>query len=671
MTEQKKYRPEIQGIRAVAALLVAAYHIWFNRVSGAVDVFFVVSSFLVFTSLLNAAERQGAVRPLAFWGRLVKRLLPAAYIVIVAIVVAAVWLLPAVRWPMTIREALASTLYFENWQLASMSVDYLARETPPSPFQHFWALSVQGQFYVLAPLLFVLLIALQRRFKLPLRGLFAAALAVVFTGSLGYSIYLTAFNQPLAYFHTLTRLWEFCIGGFLVLTLPSLRLGNGPRIILGWLGLLGLVSCGALFQVSTGFPGALALWPTLAAALIIVAGTTQGALGADRVLSSPPLMRFGDISYAFYLWHWPLLIFYRVYAEVSSVGVLAGLIIIVIAAALSWATTKFIESPIRFSAIGQARPVRALALGGLLAGIVVGVIGIWGYIYVDARKEDQRRIALDDPDYPGARILMAGYQYQGKANVEYAPGPLGIRRDVPGFVRDGCRQALLETVPTVCRYGDPESAVRVAVVGGSHSGHWIPTFRVLAERHGWEIITMIKSSCRLTTEAVLTDQGKPYPQCSAWNDAVIELLVDDPPTFVFAVGTRGKGSAEHVPDGNVEQWLKLEQAAIPVIAVRDTPWMSFEVAECVERHGPDADRCKRSRASLLAAENPALTAAIPANVRYIDLNRYICPADDCLPVIGNVQVYRDRHHLSATYARTLADPLDQALEPIFDEHGVR
>src|SRR3954468_10374672 len=244
------FRPEIEGLRAIAAILVAVFHIWLGRVSGGVDVFFVVSSFLITTGLLGHIDRRQQVDFALFWGRLIKRLVPVAYVVLCTVVVVGIILMPKSRRKDTIEQVAASAVYLENWALAFRSVDYLAQHEAVSPVQHFWALSVQGQFYVLWPLLIAGAALLARRAGIAFRPVLVAALGVIFATSLAFSVYYTAKNQPFAYFHTFARAWEFSMGALLAVAIPYLEPSRPLRVALGWLGVLAIVSCGILLQVS-------------------------------------------------------------------------------------------------------------------------------------------------------------------------------------------------------------------------------------------------------------------------------------------------------------------------------------------------------------------------------------------------------------------------------------
>lgn len=307
---RSRFRPELQGLRALAVLLVVVYHVWVGRVSGGVDVFFLITGFLITGGLYRAAAR-GGVDVLATWRRQFSRLLPAMTVVLTAGVVAGFWLLPENRWMPTVRETVASLLFLQNWELAHNSVDYAARDNAASIVQHFWSLSIQGQFYLLAPLVVAGVAIATRRDGADLHRRLTGTLLAVGGASFAYSVYLTLVNQPLAYFHSATRIWEFALGGLLALWISRIEdrpeLTPGTRAVLGWGGVVALVSCGILLQVDRAFPGWAALWPTLAAAMVLVAGRSGHRFGVDHLLSGRVLRTIGDLSFPLYLWHWPIL----------------------------------------------------------------------------------------------------------------------------------------------------------------------------------------------------------------------------------------------------------------------------------------------------------------------------------------------------------------------------
>lgn len=238
---ERKFRPEIEGLRIVAALLVAIYHIWFGKVSGGVDVFFVVSGFLITTSIISTINKTGEFKFWPYISKLMKRLFPLAFIIILVVLILSIFFLPSTIFDKTIKETFSSMFYYQNWQLAISNTDYLDANQMKSPFEHYWAMSIQGQFYIIWFILFSGILLLIKKYGLSNgKRLVNVVLGFLFIVSFIYSVYLTAINQSLAYFITFTRVWEFALGGLLCINLSSIKISNIAAEIIGWIGLIGL-----------------------------------------------------------------------------------------------------------------------------------------------------------------------------------------------------------------------------------------------------------------------------------------------------------------------------------------------------------------------------------------------------------------------------------------------
>jgi peptidoglycan/LPS O-acetylase OafA/YrhL len=663
----RKFRPEIEGLRAVASLLVAVYHIWLGNVSGGVDVFFVVAGFLITTSLLSRYERNGNIDFSGFILRLVKRLFPAAFTVLFVIGIVSMLWLPEVRWDQTAQELIASALYFENWQLATSSVDYLAQNNEASPFQHFWAMSLQGQFYIIWPLLLFITILLTKYvFKKQVRPAFLITLVIVFTFSFIYSIYLTAVNQPWAYFDTFTRVWEFSIGGMVALLIANIQLNKSFSFLFSWIGLIALVSCGLILQVSTVFPGYAALWPVLSAVLILLAGDTGGKFSANRILSSKPLMKFGSISYSFYLWHWPVLIFYFILSGNEQAGLFDGLLIMLVSAILSYLTTEYVEKPIRNrKSLNVKWKSAAVALAIMAPVLILSLF----WTNTIATQTAELESVLEDENYPGA-LVTAYPELEINYEEPVRPSPLQARSDNADVYEDGCHQAIGNTEVIECIYGetdDPE--YRLALVGGSHAAHWLPALQVFAEEENIQILSYTKSGCRFSSEIFDAED------CTDWNTNLMDTLIESRPDIVFTHADVTSleptdPSIERlvdIPEGFVDNWETLQTHDIPVFAVRDNPRFREDIPSCVEEHGEDAMECRIAREDVLPADSPwEKLENKPKNVHYADFSDRFCDEDYCMPVVGNVLAYTDSHHISATYARTLAPFVKEELMPVLE-----
>ncbi len=656
------FRPEIEGLRAIAAILVAVFHIWLGRVSGGVDVFFVVSSFLITSGLLGHLERFHKVDFALFWGRLIKRLVPVAFVVLITVVVASIFLMPKSRWKDTIEQVAAAAVYMENWALAFRSVDYLARHEAVSPVQHYWALSVQTQFYLVWPALVAAAAWTARRAGVELRKLLGGLLVLIFGLSLAYSIHLTAKNQPFAYFNTFARAWEFSLGALLALTIPYLRVPATLRLMMGWAGVLAILSCGVILQVSRVFPGYAALWPTVAAVFVIVAGTSGSRFGVDRLLASRPMVYLGGISYGIYLWHFPILTFCRQYAEPHPITHKAGAVILLASIGLAALSTRFIESRVREPRGSVAPRGRPFAFGAAcLAPIVVG-LGLWSAWFLHIKHPHPMADALRRLDYPGALARNVEFKYQGRSHVEVVPGPLQVAEDREMLDFPGCENRPEATEPGLCRVAGTEQEFTIAVVGGSHSAQWLPALEEIARSAGWQVITYTKSDCPFYFGRV--EAAKEVSSCREWNANVLRKVVDLHPDAVFMTSTRYDDSTEDefVPEGYINAWQQLAAANIKVVALRDNPDFEFDVSACVEIHGPDSPHCSLPRRQMLEVPSPTDTLPNrPANVRFIDLSDYFCDRTTCPPVIGNVLIYRHMNHITATYARSLTPVLQNEL----------
>ncbi|WP_141983812.1 acyltransferase family protein [Saccharothrix saharensis] len=658
-----RFRPELQGLRGVAALLVVVYHVWLGRVSGGVDVFFLISGFLLTGQLVRAAAGDGiAFRPL--WGRMITRLFPAALTVLVAVLVAGFVLLPENQWFQTIREVVAAALYLENWQLVADSADYFSRHNEASVVQHYWSLSIQGQFYLVWPLLVALVVLVARRRGHPPHRALAACLSTVFATSLAFSVVLTATDQPLAYFHSLTRAWEFALGGLLALGLVVLTPATWLRPVLGWVGLVGLVACGLVLRVGSVFPGWAALWPTLCGAAVIAAGGSGSAFGADRLLATRPARYLGDLSYTLYLWHWPVLVFYLVVRDQDEPGLRGGAVVIGLSLALAAITHHLVEEPVLRSPLRAATGWGAYRFAAL--ALVAVLVAAGGWQLVAERKAALHAAVVDDPDHPGAMVLEPGFEYWGAEHPSVAPPLVALPKDFAGIEGATCTTASYNKELTYCHSpvtGVPDK--RIVVVGDSHMQQYLAALDQVAKRRNWEVIAMNKGACPFSTESnAMPGDAK----CLEWNADAVDKITSLRPDLVLANGTRDvrSGLTEETPPGFVAQWRKLEEAGIVVAAVRDNPRHLFKPSECANTHGAEAPRCGTPRADVLSPEPPyARLPDLPSNVEFLDFSDYFCPGDRCPPVIGNVYVYLDDSHVTATYMSTMSPILERLLDERF------
>lgn len=635
---EKRYRPEIEGLRTVAAFLVTIYHIWLMRVSGGVDVFFVVSGFLITTSLLSRHAREGG-RPRfgPFILGLLRRLLPNALTVLLAVTVASAFLLPAPRHRATMTEILASLFYFENWQLATVGTDYLDQANEKSPVQHFWAMSIQGQFYVLVFVTVLIAIWLATRTRWPLRKTLLAVFGAVAVTSFAFSLYLTAVNQPWAYFDTRARFWEFLVGGFLAMVLSRVVVPRLASWVLGWAGLATLVGTGLVMDVGANFPGWAALLPVSAAVVILVAGQNPSGTGVERFLGSRPMVFLGGLSYGLYLWHWPLLSFYYVLRGTKDVPLLHGVGIIAAALGLSYLSTRFVERPMVAAVNRRGLNLRGFAQVIALVTAVLLALGAW-FTVLSAQGGNSSL----GPDHPGAMARTEGFPTP--PNVAPIPSLADVKEDKAKPYVDGCHQDAGVAEVIICEYGQTEDyEYTVALVGGSKSTHWLPALETFAHEEHIRLLNVTKSGC------VLALDESDAADCNEWNENVVDQVADEGVDLVFTLAD--SVWEEEVPEGYLAQFRRFEDLGIPILALRDTPWFTQDVPECLGANGTGTDLCDSNRASSIKEVAPwSKVESPPSNVTYVDHSDVFCTEDKCPAVIGNVIAYIDVSHMSATFS---------------------
>lgn len=670
------FRRDIEGLRAVAVLMVLLYHLdvhWLEGGFAGVDVFFVISGYLITRLLLKEQEQTGRVSLVDFYARRVRRLLPAAGVVLVATAIMAWLWLPRIRWGDTGGDIVAASIYLVNWWFAARSVDYLAEDAQPSLVQHFWSLSIEEQFYFVWPLLLILGFRLARRIGVPGRASVGVFLAAAGLASFVHSVRLTEADQALAYFHTTTRIWELAVGaGVALSTSWWLRLPPRAAVAIGWAGLaaIALTALGIGIDVAA-WPGHAALLPVAGTAAVIAAGHVHHKRGPVVVLGRGVMVWVGALSYSIYLWHWPLAELARL--RYDGIDIPIGLAVAALSIGLSWLTYHLVENPARRSRVLSGRPWFSLSAGANLtaAGVVAGLVLIVA-IPVQRPTGDPIQVSVMlDQLPPGARILAD--DPRGDPNglpvdrvPRIVPDPLEATRDVPTLYSEGCQVPYSDPEPKTCYFGTSDGSVTIALVGDSKIAQWQPALDVVAERNGWRIQTNVKSSCGFHSEMLVYD-GKNYEACHEWNRATLQVLLETRPDFVLVSHGRSRTGGQADDDRSlvpalVDWWRKLEQAGINVIALADNPHPGQErMYECVEQNRDRLTACSFSFRE--GGGTPSLrSAATEMGIPFIDLTDAICPSHQCPAVIGDVLLYRQGSHLTASYIATMADRLERELK---------
>lgn len=669
-------RGDIEGLRAIAVLLVLLYHARVPGISGGfagVDVFFVISGFLITSLLLREVQRSGRISITQFYARRARRLLPAATVVLVVTGLVGFAVFPALTRAQLGSDILASTFYVVNWSLAARSVDYLAEDADPSALQHYWSLSVEEQFYVIWPLIMIAAVVLPRRTGGNSFRWMGVSLAAITGASLAWSIFATQNSPGTAYFVTTTRVWE--LGAGALLAFGVVRLHRLPRRAAETLSAAGLVTLAAtalLVSSDTPWPGSAALLPVLGTTAILAAGCSNSTTTSARLLGARPMRFIGGISYSLYLWHWPLLIFMD---ELRPGTGLAGrLAVLTLAILLAYGSKILIEDPIRFSAPLAKNALRALLAGAVAMSLSAGV-AVAAIITVPKLETEIPAWAL------GARALMIDPDAETPkqrddlssalpSSGQVYPQPNLAPEDVPELYDQGCQAGSEDSEVITCDFGDTASTTVVAVVGDSKIAQWLPALDVIGQQEGWLIRTYTKSACSFTG-AELTRQGSPYSACSTWSEDVLGQLKTD--GRIMAVLT-SSGSDEASQDGDEPTrdalvagyktfWKDLQAAGIGVVAFADNSHPGTQVYECVAQNPDDFTTCDFP-AEVGRGTLPLKEASDQLEgTEFIDLSSWLCPGGTCPAVIGNVLVYRQGSHVTASYIETLTPALRAALLP--------
>ncbi len=689
------YRSDLDGLRGIAIALVACFHVWFGRVSGGVDVFLTLSGYFFIGSLVrhtihSQSSLIGFGETISPWPRLkrlLRRLLPALYTVLIGVAVLTVVVIAQTRWANIGRETVASALYFQNYHLARNSQDYLAASSANSPLQHLWSMSMQGQFFVGA-LIVLLLVAgviklVGTRFAAVqrpgvIRLIFGVLIGGVAVASFVWAQHRLHIDQPYNYYDTLSRLWEPLVGGLLAIWMPSWRVSTRIRSAVAVAALLVIASCGWWIDGVAEYPAALAWVPVGSTLLIIWSGhvaADQPRPLVNRLLAGHRAVWLGSLSYSLYLIHWPLLIFYLTWRGTDHANVVEGTGILAVSLGLSWLMKRYIEDPMRGGGRSSMTHVHwpshpRITYPAIVAAILVvasagtaGAITAWDRhmagVHVDTAD-------LDPTFYPGARALLDGVPVPA---LDPQPTPLAAASDLPQTYFDGVMAEMDVTTPAVGVYGDPHGTKTIALAGGSHTEMWLSALDAIAKRNGIKIVTYVKRGCPITTDenpAYL--ERVPYPECYTWNREVMAELLTTRPDAVVTNSTRPAeaGPGDFVPEGYTSAFKQLTDAGIPVVGIRDTPWPHndqgpIDTPQCLSAGG-NAQSCGTERASALSDVDPARIYAAKNPLFYaLDLTDGVCTDDFCPAIVGNIMVYRDPHHLTQTYVRTLTAELQRQL----------
>jgi peptidoglycan/LPS O-acetylase OafA/YrhL len=644
-------RGDIQGLRALAVTSVVLYHAGLPGLSGGfagVDLFFVISGFLITSLLLAEFESSARISLAGFWARRARRILPASTLVLVVTAAAVAVVVPALQRPAVSRDMLWAGLFSANWRFAHESTDYLAQSRATSPVLHYWSLGVEEQFYLGWPLLVFAIVLLARRWTIGPRLLLGAATTAFVLASFTYCLHETANNQPYAFFGTGSRAWQLGLGCLVAIAQPLLaRIGTMAANVLAGIGLAGFGWALVSLQEAGGahpYPGWSSLVPTVAAALLIAAGVGAGRSLVAWVLSLRPLQLVGDLSYSWYLWHFPILVLGAV--RYGSDSTVVTWLLVALSFAAAWVSFTFVEAPVRRLPALVRRSSRSLALGAALVGAAM----------LSAAALPQ----LGSP--PASTVVgLDGHR------VKLRPSPADAPTDFISMRDAGCDLGYEETEMPPCDFADVTSAKRVVLLGDSHAVVMFPPLEQVAKQLGWRLNNWTKSACPLADVTAYTSQRqRKFSECDEFRTQIIDQVVSERPDVVVIanlysraqrVYDRGTGA---LLDAAVSRPLlaaglratvrRISDAGIAVLLVVDNPASPFDPPTCLAEKAR-VRPCTFKRPQFRGPESGAAEGL--ENVQLLDFTDQICGKRRCSPVSGDILVYRDNNHLTKTFALTL------------------
>jgi peptidoglycan/LPS O-acetylase OafA/YrhL len=635
------FRPDIEGLRGVAVLLVVLYHVGIPWTPGGyvgVDVFFVLSGYLISGLVVREVERTGRLDLVSFYGRRARRLLPSSALVVLCTLLVG-WLLYSPSELETLSSsALAASAYVSNFFFASRAGDYFAPDTRANPLLHTWSLAVEEQFYLLWPALIVLF--LRGRSS---RRVLAIGVGAVSALTFGLSLWLTPVNPPLAFYSSFTRAWEFGLGALVFLAPEAWARRQWVAGVLGWCGLALVLGTATLLSDRTPYPGTAALLPVLGTAALLFSGTNVSGAGVGALLGNRALLYVGRISYLWYLWHWPAMVYGMVVFQ--PLGGYARLIGGGVSLVLAALTHHLFENPIRYHTRLVPRPRLSLVLALAVTVLGMGVAA-------------------------GGRSVAAA--------ASRRPEQIAFTRaaaDEPAMMKQGCLVSYLEATKE-CVFG--EGARPLVLLGDSHAAQWAPALERIARAHGWRLVTMTRAMCPWVELTLYNGTlRREYRECEESRRAALARIGELAPVAVVLSEAHAYPSRPGRlpgPQFTVGEWeggarrtlAHLDSAGVRTIVLLDNPMLEEPTAACLARaefHGRDDDCASRRGAALdesvLRAESAA-GAGLP-HVSVVDLTDRFCGSVTCDAVRDGMIVYRDRGHLTATFAAHLAPVLEERM----------
>jgi peptidoglycan/LPS O-acetylase OafA/YrhL len=675
----RKFRPDVEGLRAVAVGLVVLYHANLSFLSGGyvgVDVFFVISGFVITGLLLRETVTTGRTSFAAFYARRCRRILPAATLVIVVTVVATYVALGAFFGNQTAIDARWTAVFLANFHFASIGTNYLTAQRPPSPLLNFWSLAVEEQFYLVFPAVFATLAALRLRW--PLRARLAAGLVAIVVISFALSVAQTSSNPTVAYFSPFTRAWELALGALVAVgTDWWLAVPKRTAAAVSWAGLAAIGVSAVVFDGATAYPGSLVAIPVVGAAMVIAGGTADTPGGAEFVLGRSPVRYVGKLSYSLYLWHWPMLVIAAEAAGKSGLGFVRSVPWLLAAVGAAVVTYTLVENPVRHAKLLASRAQVALGMGVVLVVVALAVATIGYEIHsgpvsaasISSLESDARLGAADPAGVVETAVLGARSIRSVPANLTPR---LGNVFDDWGGPPYQCFPSTGQVTVPSCTFGDPKGTRTMVLYGDSHAAMWFVAFNDIAKWAHWKLVVLSKGFCPVDALPYGNPSGYGRPgdvfeACDQWHRYATARINRIHPDLVVMTQEFTQDPAGHAY--SAAQWQRgltvaVDGLTVPkdrIVVLGNLPGVGHSGPACLARHPTSVERCWFPPVSALTRYDGAeRAAASDAGARYVSTTPWFC-SSICTAIIANFEVYYDPYHVTGTYATFLEGTLAQSL----------
>ena len=654
-----RYRSDIEGLRAVAILLVVAAHAGVTFLRGGfvgVDVFFVLSGYLITGLLLKEIGDTGGIRFGAFYARRLQRLLPALLVMIVLTSLLAVVIVSPSEQPFQAIGAATASVWLSNMHFALARLSYFGPGAESNLFLHTWSLGVEEQFYLIWPALLYLALSAWRGRRLGVnKSRLKAVMLAVFGLSLTACVVLTAKAPQLAFYLMPSRAWQFALGALVFLysrpamapaeaTAEVAAMQPARRFVaaslIEWLGLAAVLLAGVWFGPDMPYPGVQALLPSVGAAALLFAGAAAEQGGAIRLLSWRPLQLIGRVSYSWYLWHWPVLL---LGAQLRPDGSPAyRLLLVVVSLGLAIVSYRLVEAPIRRNAGLLNRP-GTVAVAGVALMVLASIGSIDWYNAVNRWLQSPQQ----------QRFIAASM-------------------DVPAIYAMGCDQWYYSAVVRVCGFGAPDATRTAMLVGDSVGVQWFPAVRRIFDRPGWRLLVITKSACPMVDVPFFYPRiGREYNVSAEWRRKALQDIASIKPTVLMLGSTSTYGfTRTQWIDGTTKVLQHIDASVQEVYLIRATPHLPFDGPACLMqqrwldglidmRHSCSSNGDGRKNAEVYRWLGEV--AGHFPNVHLLDMNPLVCPDGRCKAERQGVVIFRSRQHLTASFAGSLASPMAQRM----------